>query len=297
MDLKGSGRRSQDMSIWEEIMRISRLTTFAFVIAATAATCAAAAGGGPSPGVSFGAKGVSDGSRRYVALPAGRRTVVQAIQMRGGRVVSFNSIPGTYGIPQIAFDGSTGGLSWDGSTLVLASSPSGPGVSYSRFAVLDTGTLRAQQTVALKGTWSYDALSPDASTLYLIQHVANPSSATSRYYVRAYDLLHQRLLRKVIFDTREKWGLMSGSPITRVASTSGRWVYTLYTRPGGHPFVHALDAANRRAVCIDLPWRGSQAPIWRMKLRLTDGQSKLVVQGKKTPRRVIDTRTFRVSAT
>lgn len=275
-------------------MRVSRVTILAFVIAAAAATCASASGGGPSPGVSFGAKGVSDGSRRYVALPAGRRTVIQAIQMRGGRVVSFSSIPGTYGIPLIAFDGSTGGLSSDGSTLVLASAATGATVGYSRFAVLDTGTLRARQTVALKGAFSYDALSPDASTLYLIQHVANQNSPSIRYYVRAYDLVHQRLLKKIIFDTREKWGLMSGSPITRVTSSGGRWVYTLYTRPGGHPFVHALDSANRKAVCVDLPWHGSQAPVWRMKLRLAPGH-RLVVQGRKTPRLVVDTTTYRVT--
>ncbi len=273
-------------------MRVSRLTTFALVIAAAVVTCASADGGGPSPGVSFGADGVSDGSLRYVTLPAGRRTVVQAVQLRGGRVVRFNSIPGSYGIPTVAFDGSTGGLSADGTTLVVVSTRP----DRSQFAVLDTGTLRARQTVTLKGTFSFDALSPDARTLYLIQHVTTPSSSSSRYYVRAYDLVLDRLLKKVIFDTREKWGLMSGSPITRVASAGGRWVYTLYTRPGGRPFVHALDAANRRAVCIDLPWRGSQAPVWRMKLKLTAGQSKLVVHGKNAPRRVIDTRTFRVSS-
>lgn len=274
-------------------MRVSRLTTFALAIAGAAATCAAAAGGGPSPGVSSGSGGVVSRAAglRYVALPFQRTTVVQAVRIRGGRVARFNSLPGSYGIPLVGFDGSTDGLSADGKTLVLASA-----VGRSQFVVLDARTLRVRQTVTLKGTFSYDALSPDATTLYLIQHVATPNTSSSRYYVRAYDLVHERLLRKVIFDTREKWGLMSGSPITRVASTGGRWVYTLYTRPGGHPFVHALDAANRRAVCIDLPWRGSQAPVWRMKLKLTAGQSKLVVHGKKAPRLVIDMTTFRVSS-
>jgi hypothetical protein len=282
------------MSIREEIMRVSRLTALGFVIAAAAATCAVAAGGGPSPGASVGDKGVSDGTRRYVALPAGKRTVVQTIQVRGGRVVRFTSIPGIYGIPMVAFDGSTDGLSWDGSTLVLASVPSGAGSGYSRFAVLDTGTLRARQTVALKGTFSYDALSPDASTLYLIQHIQVHNSPSIRYYVRAYDLVRQRLLKKIVFDTREKWGLMSGSPVTRVVNRSGRWVYTLYTRPGGRPFVHALDSVNRRAVCVDLPWHGSQAPVWRMRMKLSAG--KLVVHGTKAPRLLIDTKTYRVSA-
>jgi hypothetical protein len=279
------------MSIREEIMRFSRLTTFALVIGAAAATGASAAGGGPSPGVTSGSGGVVARAAgvRYVALPFQHSTVVQKVLLRGGRIARYASFPGSYGVPLVGFDGSTDGLSADGKTLVLASA-----AGRSQFLVLDARTLRTRQTVTLKGTFSYDALSPNGQTLYLIQHVATQNTASSRYYVRAYDLLHQRLLKKIIFDTREKWGLMSGSPITRVASAGGRWVYTLYTRPGGHPFVHALDAANLRAVCIDLPWRGSQAPVWRMKLKLADGQSKLVVHGKQTPRRVIDSRTFRV---
>jgi len=280
------------MSIWEETMRISRLTAFAFVIAAAAATCAAAAGGGPSPGVSTGSGGVVSRAAglRYVALPFQRSTVVQAVRVHGGRIARFNSFPGSYGIPLVGFDGSTGGLSADGNTLVLASA-----TGRSQFRLLDTRTLRTRQIVTLNGTFSYDALSPDASTLYLIQHVSSPNTSASRYYVRAYDLEQGRLLKKIIFDTREKWGLMSGSPITRTTSVGGRWVYTLYARPGGHPFVHALDSANRRAVCVDLPWHGSQVPVWRMKLRLTAGQSKLVVHGNKTPRLVIDTKTYRVT--
>ena len=116
----------------------------------------------------------------------------------------------------------------------------------------------------------------------------------NRYYVRAYDLVHRRLVKKIVFDARENWGLMSGSPVTRATGASGRWVYTLYTRPGGKPFVHALDAANRRAVCIDLPWRGSQDRTWNMRLGLEPG--KLVVRRGQTRAAVIDTGTFRVSA-
>jgi len=272
-------------------MRVIRLTAIVFGLAVTAVMCAAADGAAPAPGVDLGTRGVRDGSLRYLTLPLGRRTLVQAVQVRGGRVARFSSIPGSYGIPVIASDGSTAGLSWDGSTLVVASTRSGP--NHSRFAVLDTLTLRARQTIELKGTWSFDALSPDARTLYLIQHVPTRNSNSSRYYVRAYDLAGSRLLKKIIFDAREKWGLMSGSPITRTTSKTGRWVYTLYTRPGGSPFVHALDASARRAVCIDLPWHGSQSRIFSARLKLTGG--KLVVHRAHSRLAVIDTKTFRIS--
>jgi hypothetical protein len=273
-------------------MRAIRLTAIAFVLAAASVTCAAAAAGGPSPGVDSGTHGIRDGSVRYLTLPMGQKTLVQAVQVRGGRVARFSSIPGSYGIPFIAFDGSTGGLSWDHTTLVVASTRSGP--DYSRFAVLDTLTLKARQTVTLKGTFSFDALSPDARTLYLIQHVLTRNSNSSRYYVRAYDLAAGRLLKKIIFDTREKWGLMSGSPVTRTTSRTGRWVYTLYTRPGGRPFVHALDAAARRAVCIDLPWHGSQARIFSMRLKLAGRKLIVHSRGSRSPTAAIDTRTFQV---
>ena len=174
---------------------------------------------------------------------------------------------------------------------MLASAATG---AHSRFAVLDTHSLKPRQTITLNGLWSFDALSPDARTLYLIQHVVRQNANANRYYVRAYDLVDRRLVKKIIFDARENWGLMSGTPVTRATASSGRWVYTLYTRPGGKPFVHALDAANRKAVCIDLPWRGSQDRIWRMKLRLSPG--RLVVRQGSTRAAVIDTRTFRVSA-
>jgi hypothetical protein len=269
-------------------MRMIRLTAIAFVLVIVGATGASADGAGPTPGVDLGQNGVRGGSVRYFTLPAGGRTLVQAIELDGAKMARYRSIRGSYGIPIIAYDGSTGGLSRDGTTLVVASTRTGTAVS--RFAVLDTLSLSPRQTITLKGTWSYDALSPDARTLYLIQHVFKRNANANRYYVRAYDLAQRRLLKKIIFDRRENWGLMSGTPVTRATTASGRWVYTLYSRPGGRPFVHALDAVSRKAVCVDLPWHGSQAGIWSTKLRLAPG--KLMV-GRVA---VVDTKTFHVSA-
>ena len=269
---------------------IWRLTT-AICLTAVGVSSAAAASG-PSPGVDLGYHGIRDGSVRYYTVPAPGRTLIQAITVKGGQMTRYSSFRGAFGIPIVANDGSTGGLSLDGRTLLVASIQSGP--VNSRFALVDTRSFKVRKRITLQGTWSYDALSPDARTLYLIQHVIKANANANRYYVRAYDLVHDRLVKKIIFDTREKWGLMSGTPVTRATTSSGRWVYTLYTRPGGKPFVHALDAANRRAVCVDLPWRGSQDRIWRMKLSLKPG--RLVVHNGTARAAVIDTRTFAVRA-
>jgi hypothetical protein len=262
-------------------MRLTRLIPALLVLGGVAAASALAAG--PSAGGATTQSIFSPDGKRMYATKFGphRRTVVSI--WRNGRITRTARLHGAYGVPVIAIDGSTGGVSTDGRTLVLASWAA----KKSRFAVLDGHTLRLRRVARLRGQFSFDALSPTGRTLYLIQHV--DSRFSNRYYVRAYDLARGRLLKKIIFDTREKWGLMSGFPVTRVTSGTGRWVYTLYSRQGGRPFVHALDSSHRRAVCIDLPWHGSQNPIMRMRLKLRSG--KLMV-GRYA---VIDTKTFRVS--
>lgn len=46
---------------------------------------------------------------------------------------------------------------------------------------------------------------------------------------------------------------MSGYPMTRATSPDGEWEYTLYDGGSDEPFMHALDVAPGRTVCIDLP--------------------------------------------
>jgi hypothetical protein len=86
---------------------------------------------------------------------------------------------------------------------------------------------------------------------------------------------------------------MSGWPVTRATSESGRWVYTLYTRPGGRPFVHALDSVHRAAVCVDLPWMRDQSRLFEMKLRLSKDERKLQLWRRHRTVWAMDTRTFR----
>jgi hypothetical protein len=266
----------------------------AAVLVAVSSTAGAASKGGPSPGVAVGGSGVvaPGGAVRYVSFTelAGR-TLVAAIGTRSGQVMRSRWLDGNYGVPLVTFDGQAEGLTRDGRTLLLAEPNNGSAPSVTHLALLDTRKLKLNRVVSLPGLFAYDALSPDGNTVYLIKYLA--SQNVPEYEVRAFDLRANRLLRKVIVDPRERGEAMNGTPMTRVTSAGGGWVYTFYVRPEEKPFVHALDAAHRRAVCIDLPWRSQTSSPVRMTLEA--GGRQLVLSQRGVGRlAVIDTKTFAV---
>jgi hypothetical protein len=215
------------------------------------------------------------GKIRYGALVSGRSTTVNASR-RNGVVVRWRDIRGRWNIPGVAFDGTPGGLSGDGRTLVLMRLQTAPLPTRSVFQVVRTSDLAPVQRVVLKGNFAFDALSPDGSRLYLIQHVSQQN--LSRYVVRAYALDERRLLPGAIADKAQQGWVMAGYPVTRATSADGRWAYTLYMRPGGYPFVHALDTARGVAHCIGIPWKGDQGLVGRLRLSLRDGGRTLTLR-------------------
>src|SRR5437870_2123426 len=112
------------------------------VAALALAPVATADGGGPSPGSSQGWDGVTASGIgvRYVTVPVGTNTSLEMIRKSDGRVVNFMPLNGSWGIPFVANDGSTGGLSTDGRTLVLADASPQTGAlrNQSSFLVVDT---------------------------------------------------------------------------------------------------------------------------------------------------------------
>jgi hypothetical protein len=270
----------------------TRLLTAALVALACTTAAAAAGSGGPSPGVVQGWDGVTQGNVRYVAVSTGQDTLFEAISRRTGRVLRWTTIPGNYGIPLVAIDGTTDGLSHDGRTLVLGDAVSGPQLKKtSSFAVVDTRRAQLRSTITLQGDFSFDALSPGARMLYLIQHVSadNPR----KYQVRAYDLGARRLLERTIIDKTSWAEVMEGMAFTRVTSSTGRWAYTLYAG-GAHPFVHALDTQTATARCVDLPASWNQLDASSLKLSV--GAGKLLVSDRSggRPLAVVDVSTLRV---
>src|SRR5919108_3544622 len=210
------------------------------------------AAGGPVPAVQGGA-GISapGGATSFVAIGVGDRTLVEQVTQRGGGVGRTLTLRGRYGVPGVAYDGSTTGLSADGRTLVLAEVLDRFPVTRTRLVVVrDPRRLRGIQRITLPGFYTVDAIAPSGDWLYLIRYLRRDGT---RYEVRAYDLVRRRLAPAPVVDPREPDEKMQGFPVTRAMSADGRWAYTLYMRPTGAPFIHALDTARRAAACIDLP--------------------------------------------
>jgi hypothetical protein len=267
------------------------------IVSLTLAAAAAADGGGPSVGVSFGGNGVvsPNGSIRYVAVPGGTDTTIEAIRVADGSVLGWSFVAGQFGVPTLAQDGSIGGLSRDGRTLVLGDATGGtPLRTVSHFIVVDPTRLGfAPHEILLSGDYAFDALSPNGKTLYVIQHVS--ATDVTRYVVRAYDLQRDRLLPGRIADRTQKSWVMQGYAMTRATSADGRWAYTLYQNPGGYPFIHALDTVRGVAHCIGIPWTGDQNSLYNMRLTLHDGDGRLAVHWRSGRKFVdVDTQTWRV---
>ncbi|HXF98607.1 MAG TPA: hypothetical protein VNJ46_08355 [Gaiellaceae bacterium] len=263
----------------------------ATALAALAAAAARADGAPSSPGLLQGGEGVQSPSGvRYVTTTVGADASA-VLAVRGRSLLRARMLPGLYGIPLVAYDGTAGGLSGDGRRLTVASDGPPPGAAGStRFLVLDAETLIPRSRVELSGSWSYDASSPDGKTLFLVEHLS--VGANPRYRVRVFDLRSGRLRPGAVVDRIEREAVMGGQPVTRAASGDGRWAYTLYAREGDSPFVHALDTARAEAYCIDLPLRLARDAQWRLRLALA-GATLAVRDGRRT-RALIDLRTFAV---
>jgi hypothetical protein len=245
----------------------------AAALGALAATAPAALADGPQY-ITQGGAGVAtrDGRFHYVPVPVGTDgTLLEKIDSRG-QVYWWMRLDGSWGAATIGNGSTTGqGLSRDGRTLVLEST-GGPFSSPSRLLVVDVRRMRVLRTIVLKGAFSFDALSPDASRLYLIQYRYASSGDVTDYIVRGYDLRTNRLMPGRIADRKEHEDSMTGYAQTRTTSADGRWVYTLYQKPNGEPFVHALDTVHAAAYCVDLP---ENRGLYNIVLSLRDGDRTL----------------------
>jgi hypothetical protein len=262
------------------------------VVATTAAVAAAAAlGAGPWP-VNAAAVTAPSGNVRYLTARSGSSTKVTALRVSNGAVIATRKVDGVFGIPAVTLNGTAGGLSPNGGLLVLGEQPDFNGLrAKSTFVVLSTRGLKVRDRVVLRGDFGFDALSPDGRTLYLIEHI---STSPIHYAVRAYDLGARRLVPGAIVDKREPDEKMTGYPVSRATSRVGTWVYTLYMRQEGEPFVHALNASSRTAFCIDVPWTGSEQNVWKLRLRLNEAARRLEVVLDGETVATVDTKTMRV---
>jgi hypothetical protein len=274
-------------------MRALRVT-IAALVAAGAAAGSAGADGLPVGGIDVGPSGVTlpAADVRYVALRAGPNTLVAGVERPGGRVLGTRLLDGRFTIPAVALDGSAGGLSADGETLVLIRPRTGFPRKETILAVVGTGRLRVRETIALAGDFSFDALSPDGSLLYLVQYVDRRDP--TRYVVRGYDLERGRLLPEPVVDPKVFGDVMRGYPLTRIVSLDGRWAYTLYDGGGGIPFVHALDTAEGTAACIAVEALAGHADLMDARLAIAGGGEELRVVARAETVAIVDTTSLRL---
>jgi hypothetical protein len=261
-----------------------RLTTSLSIslgaLAAMAAVppAAAAAVGPPVIGVDAAPVSAPGSDVAYATRRAGNDTRLVATAPGGPAQTRTLQLAGRFAVPVVAYDGSADGLSADGRTLVLIDPRNSLRRRSTKLAVVDARRLRLRRVLRLPGNFSFDAISPDGRTMYVIEYLS-PRDITS-YAVRAYDLRARRLLPRPIVDPSEPDEDMSGFPITRTRGVDGRWAYTLYDG-NEHPFIHALDTERRSAVCIDMDMlAGRRTGISELKL-LPGGGRLDVVDGTK----------------
>ena len=273
---------------------MKRALVLGLLVAGASILVASATGAGPSPGIAFGSPGVvsHDGKFRYVAMRAGRGTLVEAVTTRGGVIRRSRFLKGWYGVPMVAYDGTTGGLARNGKELILYSPGRGATHSKTRFVVFDPRTLRVRSRLTLNGNFGFDALSPDGSLMYLLELKTGPNATGLDYAVRALDVNTGALLPGAIVDRREPDEKMTGIPLTRVGSGDASWAYTLYSRDGKSPFVHALHTTAREAFCIDVPLHVTGEQLSRVRMRA--GPGKVIIRLRRRTLATIDTKTFEV---
>jgi hypothetical protein len=134
---------------------------------------AVAADGLPVTGLD-GRVGVVSPDRAYrvVTFVSRTHTVVARMHFQGAAIERSRTIPGRYAVPAVAYDSSGSGLSQDGRTLVLIRPRTTIPQKTTSLAILDARRLLVEKQIKLRGDFSFDAVAPDGSRIYLIQYLA-----------------------------------------------------------------------------------------------------------------------------
>ena len=267
----------------------------ALLCAAGTLAPAAHAAGPPLPSAQSGRAGVvvPGGDERLITRRAGDGTTVLAVRRnKRSTVLRAGRIAGRWSIPAVTLDGATTGLSADGATLVLVRPAQSFPPTATRLAVVDAATLRLRRTIALRGFFTVDAISPDGRWAYLVQYEGDN---VLDYRVRALDTASGRLRARPVVDPREPGEQMGGLPMTRASSRDGRWAYTLYSG-GTETFIHALDTVGQTAACIDLDMLAAAGDLSRVRLALSADGARIAVRDAGELVASVDARTFAVSA-
>jgi hypothetical protein len=256
---------------------------------------------------------------RYVAMAPrhpvaeGRTTTLARIDREGGEIDRWWFLRGHWMTPAVAYDGSGGGLSADGDTLVLSAyryAYPRPGRWTSRFAIVDPRVeqgfsstrreiLHPIARVALDGDFRLAGVSPDGETIYLNRYPR--AGYPALHEVRELDVASGELRPASPPDSGER-RQPAGLPVTATSDREGRWAYTLYDGNGKTPYLQALDTEAGRVVTVPLPHLADETNPFLLDMQLSSGGDKLLISAHSTvqgepatgPQLSIDTQTFAV---
>lgn len=208
------------------------------------------------------------GIRRFV-LPSGMlsadgRTFVSAVHVKGGtRILRFDprtgsaralrTVPGVWNVVGVSADGRR-----------IARFKFRKHATATALTVDERGR---SQSIHFPGTYELESFSPDGRRLFLVHW-----HRTGSYDLQQYDRASRRLSPTRLDEPDEK---MTGQAVTAVETRDGAWLLTLYLKPDGATFVHALDLRTGIAHCIDLPLRGDLNSIYATALALSPDEQRL----------------------
>jgi WD40 repeat protein len=203
----------------------------------------------------------------YYTLDGASQSTLRWVDAKTGRTITQVELGGSYVFADERELGPNG-LSPNGRWLVLV----GEAGASSTFAVIDTALLKLAAVAKVPGRFSYDAISDDGTSLYLIEKITAQAArdlglnAEHAYRVRVYDLPAAKLSETLVVDVKIAAqttgdnaetridGIMNGIYQSSVPSRDGLWNFSFYYNPNRGPFIHVLHLNSRSAFCIlDLP--------------------------------------------
>jgi YVTN family beta-propeller protein len=250
----------------------------------------------------------------YYALEGSSPTRLRWTDAKTGRPITQLTLPGDYAFANEATPAPTG-FSPNGRWLVLV----GATGAQSSFAIIDTSLVRLAAFAEVPGPFTYDAISDDGSSLYLIERITPEAArdlpgvnAAYGYRVRVYDVPAGKMSETLVVDVKlaaqtdgnnaetRLDGIMTGIYQSSVPSRDGRWNFSFYYNPNRGPFIHVLHLDSRSAFCIlDLPLvSGGYEKRLGWSLALTpSGKTLYAVNGPLGLVSVIDATTLKVDRT
>src|SRR5438552_6932705 len=200
----------------------------------------------------------------YYTLEGSSPTTLRWTDAKTGHPMTQLTLPGDYAFANEGIAGPTG-FSPNGRWLVLV----GASGAESSFAVVDTSLVRLAAFAKVSGPFTYDAISDDGTSLYLIERIT-PQAAQALpgvnvaygYRVRVYDVPAAKLSETLVVDVKLAAqtngnnaetridGIMNGIYQSAAPSRDGRWNFSFYYNPHRGPFIHVLHLNTRSAFCI-----------------------------------------------